>query len=314
MAKMFYSAAEAAEKLGTTEDGVKDLVKEGKLREFRDAGKVNYKVDEVDKMASSKKPASGGSSIASALSDSSGGSGAEIILEPAEDSSIEIAGGSDILSLEELESDSGGTSAGTTAGRGPKKGDSVVASVGVNVFDDDDIDEQVDPLAQTAVTDMAGLGLEGSGGGSGIMDLTRESDDTSLGQELLDEIYTDTPKTSESADTKAGLEAAAAEPGTVDEDAMEVAAPAARTGAQAPSMAAIETVSDPVASGLTAVMVVAVAVLWFAGLGAAAMVRGITPALLQWVYDKLMFAAIGALAVGIVAAAVTYLLAKRSSA
>jgi hypothetical protein len=57
----------------------------------------------------------------------------------------------------------------------------VVPSVGVNVFDDDELDEMVDPLAQTAVIDVAGLGIEGMGSGSGILDLTRESDDTSLG-------------------------------------------------------------------------------------------------------------------------------------
>ena len=33
------------------------------------------------------------------------------------------------------------------------------------------------------------LSLESVGSGSGLLDLTRESDDTSLGAELLDEIY-----------------------------------------------------------------------------------------------------------------------------
>ena len=59
---------------------------------------------------------------------------------------------------------------------------------GVDVFQNDEV-ERVDPSAQTAiapgVSDMAG---EGVGSGSGLLDLTRESDDTSLGAELLDEI------------------------------------------------------------------------------------------------------------------------------
>jgi hypothetical protein len=50
-------------------------------------------------------------------------------------------------------------------------------------------------MAQTNIT--AGIGdqvsLEGVGSGSGLLDLTRESDDTSLGAELLDEI-TPSPK------------------------------------------------------------------------------------------------------------------------
>ncbi len=59
---------------------------------------------------------------------------------------------------------------------------------GVDVFQNDEV-ERVDPSAQTAIApglaDMAG---EGVGSGSGLLDLTRESDDTSLGAELLDEI------------------------------------------------------------------------------------------------------------------------------
>jgi hypothetical protein len=66
---------------------------------------------------------------------------------------------------------------GTAAGRG-----------GVNVFSADDSVEHADPAAQTAITPADQVNLEGVGSGSGLLDLTRESDDTSLGAELLDEI------------------------------------------------------------------------------------------------------------------------------
>jgi hypothetical protein len=60
---------------------------------------------------------------------------------------------------------------------------------GVNVFTADDSVEHADPGAQTAITPgMDAVNLEGVGSGSGLLDLTRESDDTSLGAELLDEI------------------------------------------------------------------------------------------------------------------------------
>lgn len=53
-------AKEAAEKLGRTEEELKVLVRDGKLREFRDAGSVNYKISDVDPLAkvlaSSRKP------------------------------------------------------------------------------------------------------------------------------------------------------------------------------------------------------------------------------------------------------------------
>ena len=42
MAKTFYGAEEAAAKLGMSEDELKGLVRQAKLREFRDAGKFNY--------------------------------------------------------------------------------------------------------------------------------------------------------------------------------------------------------------------------------------------------------------------------------
>jgi len=48
MAGMFYSLEEAAKKLGKTEEEVKLLATEGKLREFRDGSVVMFKTDEVD--------------------------------------------------------------------------------------------------------------------------------------------------------------------------------------------------------------------------------------------------------------------------
>ena len=75
---------------------------------------------------------------------------------------------------------------------------------------------------------------------------------------------------------------------------------------------AVQYGPDPVSSGLTALMVVAVAVMLVAGLGSAALVRGITPSLLQWVYGHLAMFAGAAFGVSVVAAVVTYLLAKRS--
>ena len=48
MAKMFYTAAEAAGKLGKTEDDLKGLARSGQLREFRDAGSINYKIADIE--------------------------------------------------------------------------------------------------------------------------------------------------------------------------------------------------------------------------------------------------------------------------
>ncbi len=319
MAKMFYTAEEAADRLGGSEAELKKLVREGKLREFRDAGSFNYKVGDVDALAGPALLDSGDSGFDDASASASG----DILLEPIEDSGIELAaGGSDVIMLEEGDPEDSGADA--TAVKKAKKGDTVVPSVGVNVFDDDELDEHVDPLAQTAITDVAGLGVEGAGSGSGILDLTRESDDTSLGAELLDEItgeHQEDAAIEMGEATRAGLEAAgeeeAAGPLAEDEGG---AASAGASGLEEETVveaagAAVRTVveygPDAVSTSLTALMVVAVGIMWIAGLGGAALVRGVYPSLLKTVYANLMVCAGGALGAAVIAGAATYFVMKK---
>jgi hypothetical protein len=294
MAKSFYNADEAAKKVGKSPDELTELVKAGKLREFRDGDEVKYKAEDIDKLA----PEDAGGSASDAI----------VLEETGDESSIVLAAtGSDVLSLEEIESDD--TSAKTAAGEPDKeekrKGDSVVSSVGVSVFDDDELDDVVDPLAQTAISDVAGL--------------TRESDDTSLGAELLDEIYAadDKPTEEMGEDTRAGIDEALTEESTADE-AGEIfeAAPEAEAGAPARKPAAViaryEYAPDALSSGLTALMVVATIVLAFGGLAAVAMVSDVVPGIVEAAYDNLMWFSGGALLVGIIAALITFLVARRS--
>ncbi len=317
MAKMFYTAAEAAEKLGKTEDDLKTLARQGQLREFRDAGSINYKIEDIDKLVPDSNGASGadagGSSAILELEavDADDSAAGEITLEAVEDSGVEIApSGTDILALDKLDFDDTATGAQTPSSEG-----SSVPSVGVSVFDDD-ADEEVDPLAQTAVTDLAGLALESSDSGSGIMDLARESDDTSLGQELLDEIYTgDVEATADMGDdTRAGLDDAMPESTSEDEAASEVEAETEGTATTAPGLVeAAAPVDDPWASAVTAVLGVAVVVLGLGGLAATALVRGTVPGLVDLLNDNMMIFAGGSLALVAIAGGVAVLLAKRSS-
>ena len=172
MAKMFYTAEEAAQKLGVSGDQLKDMVSSNKLREFRDGARVMFKVDQVDKLAGDK--GKGGSTM--------GGVGLS-------DSGIALAGdshASDVISLADT-----GTQVPSA------KDDTVVTgladtgtSPGKQVFESGEIkssDTGAQTRIQSAIDDQ--LSLEGVGSGSGLLDLTRESDDTSLGAELLDEIY-----------------------------------------------------------------------------------------------------------------------------
>ena len=48
MAEKFYNLEEVVEKLGKTADEVKQMVKDGKLREFRFGSNISYKVEDVD--------------------------------------------------------------------------------------------------------------------------------------------------------------------------------------------------------------------------------------------------------------------------
>ena len=300
MAKMFYTVEEAAAKLGTTVEAIGGLVKSGKLREFRDGSTVRYKVEDVDGLAP-------GSSDDSA-----------IVLEPAEDSGVVLAAsGSDVLSLAEVESDDPAEDTRTTQKKDPR-GDTAVSSVGVSVFDDDELDEVVDPLAQTAVSDVAGLGLDGVGSGSGILDLTRESDDTSLGAELLDEIYSpeDEGTVEMGEATRAGLDEAITEPSsTRGEEASEIFSPATAKATAAGRGRTVTQVSfapDALSSSLTALMVVVMFVMLFGGLAAASLVRGVTPRIIESIFQNMMVYAGGVAGVAVVASAVTFFLAKRA--
>ncbi len=50
MAGMFYSLKEAAERLNKTEEELRAIAKEGKLREFRDGSELLFRVNEVEAM------------------------------------------------------------------------------------------------------------------------------------------------------------------------------------------------------------------------------------------------------------------------
>jgi hypothetical protein len=91
-------------------------------------------------------------------------------------------------SLGGMPSPARGSGAGSGSGVGSGGGGS--SRAGVNVLGEDEAG--FDPMAQTAISSapVADLNLESVGSGSGLLDLTRESDDTSLGAELIDEIST----------------------------------------------------------------------------------------------------------------------------
>lgn len=213
MAKMFYTLEEAAKRLGKSEDDVREMASKGQLQEFRDRERLMFKVEQVDLLAGDDD--TGGSDDFDSiplqdddtggmdLADDSGGLGLDL-----EDSSSDLmsdlssASGTGIpLDLDDDEP-------------APSKGENAKERTGVSVFDVDDL-EEADPSAVTQVTgggsDLLGDdALESVGSGSGLLDITQESDDTSLGVSL-DEFYSEDDGSDETIASSGLFEATGAE-------------------------------------------------------------------------------------------------------
>jgi hypothetical protein len=280
MAKMFYTLEEAKVALGRNEEEIKQLSREGRLREFRDGPRLMFKADQVDTLKSElgggggpgEHPDLGPSDtgapigLADSLSASAIGSGLGSGLGSGIGSGsigsgmgslgggISLAGTSSGLSLADSEAHGGskagsiggslggsmgggsrsntggvaplgltddadlsadlglsgslggipspgkagsgsglsglsGIGSGGASGAGsPGAGSGTGSRSGINVLSSDD--SSADPMAQTSISSGISdqVGSDSVGSGSGLLDLTRESDDTSLGAELLDEI------------------------------------------------------------------------------------------------------------------------------
>jgi hypothetical protein len=174
MAKMFYTLEEVCGKLVKDEDEVKEMVRTGQIQEFRDRDKLMFKVEQVDLLASGEEDTS---DVHLELEDT-GASGSGVALK--DDSG---------LALEESRE-----------------------GTGVSVFDTDHGGEDTGrTVSEEGLEDEVGLDAVGSG--SGLLDLTRESDDTSLGAELLEEVYQSEEAVEIPAHASGLFEAAAEKPG-----------------------------------------------------------------------------------------------------
>lgn len=215
MAKMFYTLEEAKNVLGRSEEDIKQYAREGRLREFRDGPRLMFKADQVEQLRSelSSSPdqvdlgvsdsggmidlvdTTGASGTSVTLSDTGAGQGTALGLSgtgagmPKEDTALAAdLGFSGSASGIPSPSRPSGTGMSGLSGAGISGTSSGGSRAGINVFGADEVPGMVDPSAQTAIT--AGpqeINLESVGSGSGLLDLSRERDDTSLGA-VLEEI------------------------------------------------------------------------------------------------------------------------------
>ncbi|MHC4100141.1 MAG: hypothetical protein ACYS15_06330 [Planctomycetota bacterium] len=174
MAKMFYTLEEVCEKLVKNEDEVKEMVRTGQIQEFRDRDKLMFKVEQVDLLASGEEDTS---DVHLELEDT-GASGSGVALK--DESAIGLEESREGTGVSVFDTDHGGEDTGKT--------------VSEEGFDEE-------------------LGLDAVGSGSGLLDLTRESDDTSLGAELLEEVYQSEEAVEIPAHASGLFEAAADKPG-----------------------------------------------------------------------------------------------------
>jgi len=222
MAKMFYTLDETKGALGRNEEEIKQLTREGRLREFRDGPRLMFKADQVEQLKTelgsgggsadqiSLSPTDSGAPIGLVDSKGQSGSGLGLSLADSETGGTGMSGSGLQMQMKDdtalaadlgLSGSIGGMPSPGQGRSGSMAGGSMTGMTntatgrgGINVFGEDSV-EHADPLAQTAISPAGDqVNLDAVGSGSGLLDLTRESDDTSLGAELLDEIAPGTGK------------------------------------------------------------------------------------------------------------------------
>jgi hypothetical protein len=226
MAKLFYTIDEAATKLKKSEAEVKAMVSSGQLQEFRDRDRLMFKVDQVDLLA--------------------GGEGE----------------GEGIIPLAES-GDLGTISLASDSGTGMNL-ESPKEQTGISIFDADTT-EEADPSAVTQVTESVptDLALDTVGSGSGLLDLTREADDTSLGQDLLEEVTARDGSTASETQVEEGAEPVALFETTPGESDVAVATPNAMMVLAEPYDGTWSGLAGGLALGMVAVLAFLVALVLF---------------------------------------------------
>ena len=243
--KMYYTEDEAAAKLGCSVDQLSQYVQEEKIRVFKDGLKNMYNAEEVDSLA-------GDMGLAPTALDEDD----DIVLTPADssvDSEVEIslstAGEETDIGMQEAGSPITLDASGSTSGlvdavdlsteaenlsEDDKEDTALASAEGGSIFDTSDFEaEGADAMAQTQVSPSLEeqIAMEGVGSGSGLLDLTRESDDTSLGAEILEHIDADAEAApeliEESIDDDLSSLAQPAPPSLIEPVMMEEADPSA---------------------------------------------------------------------------------------
>ncbi|MEA3225173.1 MAG: helix-turn-helix domain-containing protein [Planctomycetota bacterium] len=380
MAGMFYSLQEAIEKLSKTEEEIKQLIADGKLREFRDGANLLFKVEEVEALMAESSEA-GLEEIPEPEAPEPEALEPEalepVALEsdepelgdlepetldaaiPAEESAepdfpdLDVAEPGDSAvdesELEVLESemaDAGALEPDAPSDQdadideillAPETGapaipsdltdaDTAITSFGTNVLGETggtDYDITDDTMAETAAP-MGGTGttpdvpleeieedvnLDSFGSGSGLLDLSLQADDTSLGG-ILDEIYTSEDEFTEPTQGDAEPGSAAGLAAEAEEEAPQDELPAPQMAAAAPALARpfMEMAPDSQSNTLGMLLFLPLLIVIYTTVVAVSGLRGVMPSILTPIQGLIWYIMGGAVALTAVVAAVAFLL------
>jgi hypothetical protein len=180
--KSFYTLEETAKRLGWNVDKVNQTADSGKLTRVQHEGQAKFRVEEVEILA--MKGDSGGSGAGFGLLDDSAAGGA-----------IGLADSGPGMS-------SPSSKSGSSSKPSSLLDDSVLGLADSTPKGTKSMGGGIDLNDQTGISALSGrgkgdgrgddgveIGLETVGSGSGLLDLTRESEETALGAELMEQVY-----------------------------------------------------------------------------------------------------------------------------
>ncbi len=306
MAGMFYSLQEVAAKLNKTEEEVKEIIKQGRLREFRDGPNLLFKVDEVEALMSDTSIAASRKASAKAKQETEE---EEISLAPEPSEGSEPAGADTTAAAGE-----GIDVLGETDGD-YKLADDTLSETKL-VPDDGSLEDTLGATkaasGEASLEEIEGdVNLDTFGSGSGLLDLSLQADDTSLGG-ILDEIYT--PEGEEGKEEKEGAEASAVEVAAEAEQLEGLAEPEAVPEAAATAQAYqvyAEPAPDVISNAFGIMLFLPLLAIVYTAIAAVAGFNNMMPSALTAIQKLIWYIVIGAvLAAGLIVGAAFMLSSK----
>jgi hypothetical protein len=305
MAGMFYSLKEAAEKLNKTEKEVQEIVKRGRLREFRDGPNLLFKVGEVEVLMSDTDIM--GPQEPSAAPEEQQVGVDEILLAPesldvapedkgglTDADTVIAAGGTDVL---------GETDAASKTAEGAEDSVSKAEAGPDETFLVSSDETSVDSSAKESLEHIEeDVSLDSFGSGSGLLDLSLQADDTSLGG-ILDEIYApEGEEQAQPAEAASAMDLTAETEQMLSDQTFDTSQPSV---VQTPEAAAyLEPRSDALSDAFGLMLFLPLLLVFYTAVVAVAGFSDMTPAILEKVQSIIWYVLIGlAVAAGLVVGA-----------